>query len=159
MRIPEFEIMQNSSLGAIALYNFINEYCRTANSKGVTLPYLMPILPLVFNEDCTKKICSKQSRTTSFYKAITEEKFIPIGLQDRMEEMYPQTMNSINIALGLELIAYSKTESIFHPQKKVLTPKIYNQDNLNIINASKKLGFWFAKIDTNDLCIALKIQF
>ena len=159
-RIPEFEIMQNTTLGALAVYFFIKEYYYSKDKlEGVPLPYLMPLLPIVFNEDSANKISSKQLRTTSFYKAILEERFIPIGLQNRMEEMYKQTIDSINVSLGLGLILYSAEDASFYPKENIRLPNIYANDNLVIIRTAKNLGCWFAKIAIEDLCVALKINF
>jgi hypothetical protein len=159
-RIPEFEIMQNTTLGALAIHTFVKEYYSSKNKViGVQLPYIMPVLPIVYNEDSSREISSKQLRTTSFYKALSEEKFIPIGLQNRMEEMYSQTMSSINVGLSLGIILYSKEDNCFYPKDKIRLPEIYADDNLNIIKAAKNLGCWFARIDVDDLCIALKINF
>lgn len=159
-RIPEFEIMQNTTLGAFAIHSFVREYyAQKEKIMGIPLHYLMPVLPIVFNSDSALKISSKQRRITSFYKAIAEEKFIPIGLQFKMEEMYRQTIDSINIAMALGMILYSSEESSFFPKEKIRLPDLIAEDNNNIIRAAGNLGFWFAEISIEELCVSLKINY
>lgn len=159
-RIPEFAIMQNTALGALAIHSFTRDYYNAKNKEeGIVLPYLLPVLPIVFNEKASLKISSKQRRSTSFHKAISEEIFIPIGLQERMMDMYSLSMDSINSALALGLIEYSTNESMFYPKERIRLPNIVTGDNRNILKASSNLGFWFAEIDIEDLCISLKLTF
>lgn len=159
-RIPEFAIMQNTALGALAIHSFVREYYSAKDKKdGVFLPYLLPLLPIVFNEKASLRISSKQRRVTSFNKAISEEIFIPIGLQNRMMDMYTLSMDSINSSLALGLIECNNKEALFYPKEKIRLPDLKTSDNINILRASSILGFWFASISLEDLCISLNITF
>lgn len=159
-RIPEFEIIQNTPLAALAIHSFIKEFYKsTEKTCGIPLPYLLVVLPIVFNEDSRIKISTKQLRTTSFYKAIKEEKFIPLGLQNRMIQMFEQSMDAINVSLGMGIIKYNSENSLFYPKERAHIPNLKQQENKEILKTAKNIGYWFASIDLDDLCIALKLNF
>ncbi len=158
----EFHSVQNHALGAFALYRFCDAYyVAKERVEGPILPYIMPLLPLVFNEDCTNEI-SQISRVTRsrFLTILSDNREIPVGLQERMISMSSQTLKSLNVAFSTNLLTYiPDTGQLIPCAKKSKLPEFYFVDNQKILKSSKTLGTWFATYPIEELCIALNIVF
>jgi hypothetical protein len=156
----EFDIVQNNLLGAIAINSFSKEYYISKEKiKGVPLPLIFAVLPIVFNEDSSNKINLNQKRITSFFKTLAEDKLIPIGLQKKMEQMFDQTIKSLSISFSLRLIKYDPINSEIIPSIGIQLPRLNYSDNIKIAHTSGILGYWFGKLTFEEICVALKIEF
>src|SRR4051794_989392 len=94
--IREFSVIQNVALGALAVWGFTSEYHNgTHSTHGPVLPLLMPVLPLVFHLDSLNALNGRQRRG-GLYRALSEVRSLPAGLQGRMEAMAPQTFKAIH---------------------------------------------------------------
>lgn len=156
----EFSIVQNRALGAIALFSFVKEYYSSKDkTEGPVIPLIMPILPLVFNEDINLIITKNQKRLTSYYKILSEQRTIPVGLQKRMENMYNTTMTSLDMAIAAGIVIYQSNKGQLIPKNRINVPEFNVQENRQIVQSSKLLGFWFSKLKPEEICISLNIQF
>ena len=158
----EFSIIQNNLLGALSIVSFTKEFCKEKkDNSGPCMPFLMPLLPLVFNEKCRDNLVEVKRITQSrFLNTLSDYRDIPAGLQNRMVEMSDQTMNSISLAFSLNLISYHTEKGEIFPVKYLKNiPKLQYKDNQEILYASKVLGNWFASYTIEEICISLNIVF
>ncbi|AYB32513.1 three component ABC system middle component [Chryseolinea soli] len=156
----EFSIIQNSALGSLALFSFVKEYHYSKDKlEGPTIPLLMPILPIVFNEESNLALSRNQKRLTSYYKTLADCRTIPVGLQKRMEHMYSNTMNSLNIGFATGMLIYNNASAEITPRPRLTLPDLTIAENHSIIQTSSLLGFWFSKLTLEEICISLNIQF
>ncbi|MCU0442341.1 MAG: DUF6521 family protein [Bacteroidia bacterium] len=158
----EFYTMQNYALGASALYAFTSSYYKVkSKQEGPILPYSMAVLPIVFNEDCVNEIAKVERVTKSrFLTTLSDNRDIPVGLQQRMIAMSPQTFKSLNIAFCTALLSYNQeTAQLIPSNKSNAIPKFRFSDNQKIIKSSETLGKWFAQYPIEELCISLNIIF
>jgi hypothetical protein len=158
----EFLIIQNNLLGALSIHSFTKEFCKENKDElGPTLPLIMPLLPLVFNERCRDSLVGVKRITQSrFLTTLADSRDIPAGLQKRMEEMSDQTMDSLNFAFSLNLLSYENEKGELYVVKRIRNfPKMHYKDNQDILHASKVLGNWFASFTIEEICLSLNIVF
>ncbi|MGN6264487.1 MAG: three component ABC system middle component [Ginsengibacter sp.] len=158
----EFLIVQNHALGALAIQSFTKEfYKHTGNRHGPTLPLIMPLLPIVFNEK-SSKCFAKIKRITQerFLNTLSDHRDLSVGLQSRMVNMSEQTFKSLNLAFSLNLVAYQPLSGEIIPVKYLKKqPKLIYGDNQEIIQAARVVGNWFASYTIEQICISLNIVF
>lgn len=160
--MDEFSIIQNNVIGALAIHSFVKEYYKQKEElAGVLLPFVMPVLPLVFNNRSCKNLVEVKRITQSrFLTTLSDYRDIPAGLQQRMEDMFDQTMQSINLALSLNLISLNTETGEFFPVKYLRNmPQLSYGHNQDILYAAKVLGAWFAGFTVEEICISLNITF
>ncbi len=156
--IKEYSIVQNYALGALALWNFSYEFYKNSeNKQGPTLPLLMLVLPMVLHKETVLSIYTRQ-KEGGFYRAITENKIIQVGLQQRMEAMSEKTLRSLNLAFASDILGYNKSNTQIIPKQKPPSASMYNDETNKIIRASQRLGYWFAELSLEQICLYLKIR-
>lgn len=156
--IEEYYIVQNYALSALALWNFSYEfYNNDGEKRGPTLPLLMTILPMVLHKETVSLIYRKQ-KEGGFYRAITEDKVIEIGLQERMEAMADKTLRSLNLAFASGILGYNNLNTQIIPKQKPPSLSSYNEETNKIIRASQRLGYWFSDLSLEQISIYLKLR-
>ena len=162
-----FEILQNPTIGVLAIHSFISGYSRIQNDKTKENPYppfnsLFYVLPLIYNPS------SLQSFKSSFelYTALSKNKELTLGLQDRATKMTEQTFESINLGFskGIFLLVNDIPISIG------ITPELKGRNILNSMKisdtffreikiAATRLGAIFAKKDEKMIQLTLNIRY
>lgn len=158
----EFQIIQNYALGGLAIQSFAKGYGRNSeNNLGPTIPFVMPILPMIFNEKTSQTLSLIKRNTNSrFLSTVADHRDLFVGLQKRMVDMSDQTLKTLNFAFALNLIRYDQDSSRITASKYLKkTPKIQYRDNQMIIYSARILGSWFAQYSIEEICIALNIYF
>ncbi|HEY5592773.1 MAG TPA: three component ABC system middle component [Paludibacter sp.] len=159
IRLIEHDIIQNIGIGALALHKFTNTYfIEKKNLKGPDLALLMPVLPLLFHEKSLDNIFKKRFEG-GFFSAINAYREIPAGLQQRMEDMSEQTFKSLNLAYQSKLLTYNKELNEILPIEIKVKTEHYNSEIKKIISGADRLGYWFASLPFEQICIMLKIKF
>lgn len=152
-------MVQNQALGAILISTFTTEYFVVKGEKnGPTLPHLMLVLPLVFNQHFVKSTYTRRKKGGLFI-AINQDRSLIAGIQERMESMGELTMKSINISFASHMIKMDKYTFEFHPVSRKLPDFKQYESIKNMITVTKRLGYWFATIDFPQLCVLLKVRF
>jgi len=155
----EHDIIQNIGIGALALHEFTNSYLKEQKGlKGPSLALAMPVLPLLFHEQTLEQIV-KRNFKGGFFKLTSEYRGLPAGLQKRMESMADQTFKSLNLAYQSKILTYNKELNEILPIDTKVEKQQYNQDIQSIIRGADRLGFWFASLPFEQICINLKIKF
>lgn len=155
----EFDIVQNNLLGSLALWTFAKEfYERKQKKDGPPLPFALPILPLVFNQRAVQSIATKQFEG-GLFRAVAEDRAIPVGLQDRMEAMADQTFQSLNRAFSAGLLRYDSATFQLIPVRTSSPHQIIDDELKAIMATSKRLGIWFADLSLEQIFILLDVRF
>ncbi len=158
-RLIEHDIIQNIGIGALALRHFTEKYFDTNKGlKGPSLVLAMPVLPLLYHEITLHHIMRRNFKG-GFFKLLTDYRELPAGLQKRMESMSEQTFKSLNLAYQSKVLTYNKELNEILPIDSKNDNTQYNQEIQNIIRGSERLGFWFATLSFEQICINLKIKF
>jgi len=158
-RLIEHDIIQNIGIGALTLHEFTNSYLKERKGlKGPSLASAMPVLPLLFHQQTLEQIV-KRNFKGGFFKLTNEYRGLPAGLQKRMESMADQTFKSLNLAYQSKILTYNKELNEILPIDTKVEKQQYNQDIQSIIRGADRLGFWFASLPFEQICINLKIKF
>lgn len=158
-KLIEHDIIQNIGIGALALHEFTNSYFKgQKNIKGPSLALAMPVLPLLFHEQTLEQIL-KRNFKGGFLKLTTEFRELPAGLQKRMESMSDQTFKSLNLAYQSKILTYNKELNEILPIDTKVEKHKYSQEIKSIIRGADRLGYWFASLPFEQICINLKIKF
>lgn len=162
-----FEILQNPTIGVIAIHSFVLGYTAITYRqnelllKNPKLNYLFYILPIIYGKSSLKSF--KTSR--ELYTAISKDKGVSLGLQERANKMSSQTFESLNLGFSKYIFRIDKntmTVSIAdeYSKKSILTSMKISDDYLkDIRKASFQLGNIFAKKDKKMLQLMLDIRF
>jgi len=158
----EYDLVQNSAIGAVAMHAAILQcYESSGRMIGMPLPQSMLVLPLVFHRR-TRSTISKMMFSSSFYRALVEQRTIPVGLQHRMESMQKLSLSAVNLAFGSSLIKRNpKSDDLsFVPSR--LSPVPFGGDDVDtkdIIPAAKRVGYWIATVKFETMCSLLCVRF
>ncbi|OMF08728.1 hypothetical protein BK131_25635 [Paenibacillus amylolyticus] len=155
--LNEYEVVQNPALGALLLYTFVSEYFMTKD-EGPTLPHLMLVLPILLNKDFVEKIY-KRNKKGGLYNALNDDMTLFIGVQNRMQSMSDLTFRSINLCLSANVVVLVKDKYKFLPLRNKVPYYKHNEDIHKMLAAAKRLGYWFATNELNQLCALLKVRF
>jgi hypothetical protein len=158
-KLNEFDLVQNAALGSILIWSFVSEFYKTQDEKtGPTLPHLMLVLPLLFNQHFVNSIYSKK-RKGGLYNALNEDRVLFAGVQSRMESMSKLTLRSIHIGMAAKILLIEKNTFEFIPIRSKVPDFKENESIKRMLVASKRLGYWFSTIDFNQICALLKVRF
>ncbi len=156
--LNEFEIIQNTPLAALALWKFcISYYNNTERKYGPSIPIIMVVLPLVFNKMIAKSIYSKH-KTGGLYRALSENRDLPVDLQQRMQSMKDQTFRGINFAFAADLIEYDHRNVQIIPKKMTFSFRSDSDEIKQIMSAAERLGYWFSDISLDQISTLLKVR-
>jgi hypothetical protein len=158
-----FDILQNSSLGVIAIHSFILGYNNVAKHKlekqsYPRLDYLFFVLPIIFDYKSLSSIKQK------LYTSIEENKELTLGLQERATKMREQTYDSLNLGFSKLIFILNKENYTIELNPDCNNDfsqllKFSNGTIKDIQIYSKRLGNIFAKRDEKMLQIDLNIRF
>lgn len=156
-RLDECDIVQNQALGALSIWAFTLEYFKKKNqTEGPAIPILMPLLPAVMHETTLKSLC-RRSFDGGLYKAVTEDRTLTVGLQQRMKLMADQTFEAISLGILSGLLRYDDETSQLFPLRKTPPFTILTGFTSDLINGSKRLGYWFSSMKLDQICLVLRI--
>ncbi|UNL93387.1 hypothetical protein CPY53_07275 [Paenibacillus polymyxa] len=155
--LDEYDVVQNIALGSLALWSFSVEYYKTLEEKkGIGLPTLMLVLPLVYNESITNSVYKRKFKG-GLFNSLNDDKALFVGLQERMQDMSALSLRSLNLCLSGKLLLYQSYE--FVPIRMGTSNFDYSESIKKILAASKRFDYWFATIEFNELCQLLKVRF
>jgi hypothetical protein len=157
--IREFSVIQNVALGGLAVWAFTTEfYSGTNSTHGPVLPLLMPVLPIVFHQESVAALNGRQLRG-GLYRALSEVRVLPAGLQDRMEAMAPQTFKAIRTAYAAGLVSYDRETAEVLPLRQTAPQEFRRGEPKLILQTARRLGFWFATTPLAQLGLLLNLRF
>ncbi|KEI92418.1 three component ABC system middle component [Clostridium botulinum] len=155
----EYKILQNTPLSSILLWKFVLSFEKNKNDD-INIFVLLIILPIIYNTDSRKTLYSKKLKG-GLYRAINENKYIILGLQNKVNKMAVQTLRALNMACACGLLGY-KNGLVFSIKKninKYSLNKIEKGEVKEMIKVSEKLGYWFSQMTIDQICLTLGVDF
>jgi len=156
----EFDVIQNSGLGAMCVWQFSVEFFKAkAKHTGPRLPILFYLLPVVYNRE-TCFLIHNRNFEGGLYKAISDDKTLSGGIHQRAELFYRKTWNSLNIGIASGLIEYDSESTELRPLRLTFpTSLVLDASNGAIVAASRRLGNWFGVLPIEEISLLLKVRF
>jgi len=156
----EQRIVQNTGFGAEIIWQAVMEsYVSNARTSGVPFHLAFLVLPLTFHRRTATALATK-TRLGAIYKALSEDREITVGLQERMESLADRTLQSLSIGFSTGLLQFDQSGGHqIYPARK--SPPINHvTDNVKIImNAAKRIGQAFSELTIAQLVKHLGIRF
>jgi ABC-three component (ABC-3C) system Middle Component 3 len=152
----EPEIVQNEALGALLLWAFTNQFC-TKQPAGVGILWLLPVLPLAFHKDTIEAV-SNRHFNGGIYLALTEDRTLVSGLQERMEAMVPQTFAALNLALSTKLLKLDESKRQVTSIRRT-PPLQVGQRTKPLISTAERFGYWFGNSSPEEVTSLLRLRF
>lgn len=163
-----FDLMQNETLGTIALQSFTLGYYTISRNRSTEvffprLEYMFYVLPIVYNYASMISFLN----SNEMYTALLKEPEIILGLQDRANKMVFQTFDALNLAFSKRILSIDKENNTivllrpFTSKKLILSMNAYQSyDSVKKIQDSAfKLGSVFAKRHEKNIQLDLNIRF
>lgn len=156
----EQKIIQNTGLAAEAIWQAVHEAYETkGRTEGVPFPLVFLVLPLTFHKRTANALASK-TQPGAIYKALADDREIPVGLQGRMQAMSDRTLQALSIGFSTSLL---KLDQDHHrqiiPGKKTPPVTHATEDVKTILKAAKRVGQTFAELTIVQLASHLEIKF
>jgi hypothetical protein len=156
----ESNIVRNTSLGAMALWQFaLSFYKQQAKIAGPSLPAMMLALPMVFHEATVNAIAGR-TRDGALLKALAADRTITVGLQRRMQGYADRTFRALNLASAAGLLTLDK------PSGPTVIPLLTAQpfryasvEGQKILRAADRLGHSVALSGFETCCSLLSVRF
>lgn len=161
-QLNAFEIIQNAAIGAHALYAFTRRYEQAdIDRKGLLLPFMFPVLPIVFTKEYSEQISSRNFKIGSFYKVITSDNSFFINIVLKMQELSETTFKAMELGFSSQILIYDNENARIYSGKNV---SILKQSNLSksysdIIKTSQRLGSWFAQLKDDEIMSYFNLNF
>jgi hypothetical protein len=156
----EQRVIQNTSLGAEAIWQTVNEAYETrGRTEGVALPLAFLVLPLAFHQRTALALATKQ-QPGALYKALADDRELIVGLQTRMQAMSTRTFHALSIGFqsGLLLLDPDHERHLI-PSRKTQPVPHFTEDVKTILSAAKRVGQAFAEMSLVQLSTQLNIRF
>lgn len=154
----EAELVQNSALGAALVWAFTLEfYGQTKQERGPLLPLALVVLPMTFHQE-TVEALHRRNYDGGLDLALAENRTLTIDLQERVQAMLPQTMQSLNVGFASGLITYLRENGELRPVRKTDPFRTDSEEVRRMLSTSTRLGYWFATINPERIGSLLRIR-
>lgn len=156
----EQQIVQNSGLGAEAIWSAVNEtYEDNGRAQGMPLLLVFIVLPLVFHNRSAAALASKV-KPGALFKAVASDREITLGLQQRMEALSNRTLESLSIGFDTGLLVLDRAEEPqLIPGRK--TPPVVHvtEEVRTLLAAAKRVGQAISELPKAQVATHLNIRF
>lgn len=158
-----FDVLQNPTIGAIAIHSFILGFQKIMINKSgddiyPPIEYVFYVLPIIYSR---KSLLSLKS-SNQLYTALSKDKTLSVGLQDKANKMSSQTFESLNLGFSKKIFfldTHTFKVGTEIGSNLVTKMNIKDQEIKDIRKAASQLGNIFAKKDKKMLQITLDIRF
>ncbi len=155
----ELQLTNNPALASYLLSVAVKEcYELREQASGVEFPLIFIVLPLVFHKDTAKAMAKKQY-PGALVKALSENREIPLGLQERMEGFAELTLSALNISFAAEALYLDVNGTIEIIPGKISTPGFTHPDTKMMVGTAKRVGISLAELNSEQICRYLDIRF
>lgn len=149
--------MQNPALGCCCIGQFVSSYF-SVNQCCPSLPLLISVLPVTFHER-TVDILNRRAIKGGLLNAKAEFKDLGVGLQERMEQMFEQSMTSIAFGIHLGVFEVDPKTCLVSPTIKRIPSEKFPQSTRKMLWTADRLGLWMGAGPLEMVCAHLKIVF
>lgn len=158
MHTNEYMLTQNPCAGAICLWAFANEFWSQRKRKiGPPIAVLTSVLPVVLHQDSVSAIHNRHF-DGGLLNALADERSLTVGLQDRMERMFDQTFEALQMAFAAQLLLLNVENLTVTPQRVTIPPYESKGDLSKMVATASRLGYWFATMPLDQVCNYLRIR-
>lgn len=156
----EQRIIQNTGFATELIHLVVSDVYRINEERaGLPFPLVFLILPLLFHKRTVESLKNKK-RTGAIFKAIEENREIPVGLQKRMESCYEQTLEACSLGFSSKLFAFdSDTAEIVPTRTHKLSIAHVLPEVKDIIAATKRVSQTFCDLTTEEISRTLEVVF
>lgn len=160
----EFIINNPYLLAAVAWQVSRSYHDATGNASAPEIPTLVVSLGILLHRPSVKTIRAMQSRS-GILKALSDNPYVRVGLQERMEGSAEAILDGINVgmAAGLMKIDYTGDSwpRVFPaPSPKNLPAALQptGERGRDMLKAAKRLGSWFSSFDVWTIAETLMVR-
>ncbi|MFN7997639.1 MAG: three component ABC system middle component [Bryobacteraceae bacterium] len=156
----EQRVVQNTGLAAEAIWQAVNEaYAASGRTRGVPLPLVFVVLPLVFHQRSAVALASK-TQPGALYRALADDREITVGLQGRMQAMADRTLAALSVGFesGLLLVDADHERQVI-PGRKTAPVTHVTEEVRAILSAAKRVGQALGELNVVQLAVHLNIRF
>lgn len=158
-------VAENYALAAFALYAASHRFREsTTLYPGLSLEQALLVPPMVFHRK-TADAFAKTMRTDGlFYRVLTENVQLTIGLQDRLQDSSERSMRTIHFGASTKILFIEKKPefrvcaSIFDRPGTTFGKK-GSKEVKQLLQAADRIGYCLATTEFPLVCAALRISF
>ena len=157
----EQSLLQNDAFSAALLSVAVRSfYDQTDRKTGLPLLLSVLVLPLSYHKETTETLISKR-RPSLFAKAIASNRDIPLGLQQRMQEMTDMSMSALRLAIAASALAVDDTGTNLElvPVGTLPPTRFTSADAKRLRRAAKTIGQALAELSLEQVCQFLMVRF
>lgn len=156
----ETELVRNTGFGAVALWRFTRSWVDQAGRESPPpLTALTLVLPMVCHEGTVRAIADR-NRDGALLKAISDDRTVAVGLQNRVESFAPRTFRSLNLAIAAELLSLDRSRGIRVTPTRATQPFQFGSDGADAaIKAADRLGHSISLSGFETACALLGVRF
>lgn len=160
--LSELEIVQNSALGAYAIWQFGLGY-QAEDGRNAPLPLAFLVLPLVMHGPTLDVIGSTQklSGLALFASKLGKERESLLAVHERALSLRRLTLQSIGMGVAASLLTVVYDDATFRANQVEAKPKkpALPERLKSMPRAADKLGNWFARAGVYQVASALMVEF
>lgn len=158
--LNEVEIVQNAALGAVLLWRFAICYDKVSAVKGVPMPLLFIVLPLLLNEH-TRDIINSTNPSSGlhlFSRKLLKRKEELLSIHSRMLRLRLLTLKSLSLAVNKGLLKISVIDGLVLSNKPPRGHPLPHEV-LSLIKGSNRLGGWCGQLELSEIENFLRVRF
>jgi hypothetical protein len=160
--LNELEIIQNSALGAYAIWQFALAF-QEENGRAAVLPLAFLVLPLLLHRPTLQVIGStrKASGLALFAAKLGEQRENLLAVHERALTLRKLTLQSIAMGVRARLLTVNYSEATVRanaPEPSTRNPALPERIR-GFTGAAQKVGYWFSKVDLYQVASTLKVEF
>ena len=152
----ELDLIQNSGLALEAIWSCVCAAHNDNNKNGVPFPLVFLILPLIFHQITAESLAGKKRRAI-LSRVLLDKPAITMGLQKRMEALANKTIQALSVGFSCNILSMQKTAII--PLLKKWEIAHTTNEVMQILDASRRLGWIFAELPPEQIIFMLGVHF
>jgi hypothetical protein len=125
------------------MWAFVNRYFAGAKrERGVPMALTPCVLPITFHRE-TVELLRRRRFDGGLLNALADDQSFPIEIQQRMEDMLPQTFEALNVGFAARLFALDKTTLDLKPLVSSRPSFGERQIHRDMFATAERLAHWF----------------
>lgn len=161
----EKHVAENYSLVAFSIYAACRRFQETnSDSPGLSLEQAILVPALVFHRKTAESFANRTRTDGLFYRVLTEDIQLTVGLQARLQDSFERTMKSIHLGTSAKVLFF-----VQYPEFRICSSIIARPgesfgtkappDTKLILKAADRIGYCLASTEFPLVCTALRIRF
>ena len=154
-------LLQNDAFSATLITTAVKAYYdQTGQRHGMPLLLSLLVLPLVYHRETASVLAAKR-RPAILPKAISENRDLSLGVQERMEQMTEMSMDALRLGVAAGVISIDDDGRSLEliPTKTQPTTTFSGDDAQLLQRAARAVGYSFAEVTLPQLGEFLLVRF